>query len=939
MTSVGLEGPKVVRNNGDFAAGDGAGQPFMTRPQSQFLTQQRRLFNVHFSKMHGLGNDFIVVRLPAVFMEELVSVPSLAGGLQPASFHHPDIVLNGGVLGGTGIVTLGDRKRGIGCDQVIVYARRRLHERPATSVAATLFSLGAAVDVGFDATTPLHPQRREELFMWIFNGPTGEEVGMCGNALRCVALHYALTHDDTDTFDPIPQEAVKDGRVPCRGATEEEDIWVGGPRGEVPFYEAGGTMLSSQVTMEVDVRVVLPNKIIPCEIKIPASWVGGFVGDQSGVPRPLPLTAFRRHQLKRSLLLSTSSVCGDDRTGREEVMVNVYMGTPTAGSLAVLYAPSYPIASHSFLGDLGEGVEEGFSRYRARVVKSNRKANRSYLNTKLDIQAAGTRPKSATTVDGAAVNPIPIPIPPSPPVSRRHRRPLDFEFTFNAQEIAAQLQGLVVGTETFEADSADPFDAPDATMAATSNLHPRSRPMNAFAYRTDFFAGYILSQLQVYAKLSREEIAEGGRGESSSEEDRKGVAARYMASAEAAASPSFSRAEAVRAYLNLRDLLFANAIRAVTMVDFGNPHLVILIDFEACRFRELAQIVEMSGRELLKMKADTNAPLEKESIDKLRARMSMLDTSLRRHSITGRFGRAASLWVGGASSTEELLRLLEKEQQDLQFELRVREREQEERLQVIRERYEIPDPSPPSSAATPLELDDGFVRCIGETIERHCPLLFPNGANVEFAFVRHEGDAFYAPSDSRRGSRANGDTERDASVVRMRVWERGAGITEACGSGACAVGVAAFANNRARSQTVVLDGGILKIVVEADEVIGTRVNPDAGRMYGLAEAIDGLDDPAPPLSPVEGRAASPRVERKTLDDLLNDSASSNENDEATSATYPRRHHDKTAHVNRTSATNEEDEQLEANYQPFVVTGVTMAGEAAFVALGSLTLSI
>ena len=46
----------------------------------------------------------------------------------------------------------------------------------------------------------------------------------------------------------------------------------------------------------------------------------------------------------------------------------------------------------------------------------------------------------------------------------------------------------------------------------------------------------------------------------------------------------------------------------------------------------------------------------------------------------------------------------------------------------------------------------------------------------------------------------------------MRVWERGAGITEACGSGACAVLVAAARNNfTARKAEVILDGGSLNI--------------------------------------------------------------------------------------------------------------------------------
>lgn len=48
--------------------------------------------------------------------------------------------------------------------------------------------------------------------------------------------------------------------------------------------------------------------------------------------------------------------------------------------------------------------------------------------------------------------------------------------------------------------------------------------------------------------------------------------------------------------------------------------------------------------------------------------------------------------------------------------------------------------------------------------------------------------------------------------IRMRVWERGAGITRACGTGACAVAVAGVRKGLTdRKVTVVLDGGNLDI--------------------------------------------------------------------------------------------------------------------------------
>ncbi len=57
----------------------------------------------------------------------------------------------------------------------------------------------------------------------------------------------------------------------------------------------------------------------------------------------------------------------------------------------------------------------------------------------------------------------------------------------------------------------------------------------------------------------------------------------------------------------------------------------------------------------------------------------------------------------------------------------------------------------------------------------------------------------------------------DAGLLRMRVWERGAGITRACGTGACAALVAAHRRGLCgRRATVRLDGGDLAIEWSAD---------------------------------------------------------------------------------------------------------------------------
>ena len=54
--------------------------------------------------------------------------------------------------------------------------------------------------------------------------------------------------------------------------------------------------------------------------------------------------------------------------------------------------------------------------------------------------------------------------------------------------------------------------------------------------------------------------------------------------------------------------------------------------------------------------------------------------------------------------------------------------------------------------------------------------------------------------------------QKDAHTLRMRVWERGAGITKACGTGSCAALAAAVLTGRTgRQASVILDGGVLHI--------------------------------------------------------------------------------------------------------------------------------
>ena len=94
------------------------------------------------------------------------------------------------------------------------------------------------------------------------------------------------------------------------------------------------------------------------------------------------------------------------------------------------------------------------------------------------------------------------------------------------------------------------------------------------------------------------------------------------------------------------------------------------------------------------------------------------------------------------------------------------------------------------------DIEKAPLTTLGAKIEHHNE--FPGGVNVEFVQVL-------------------GNSE-----LRMRVWERGSGVTMACGTGACASAVAAVKKKYCAPCdpiSVHLDGGTLKITVTSDNKV------------------------------------------------------------------------------------------------------------------------
>jgi diaminopimelate epimerase len=93
-----------------------------------------------------------------------------------------------------------------------------------------------------------------------------------------------------------------------------------------------------------------------------------------------------------------------------------------------------------------------------------------------------------------------------------------------------------------------------------------------------------------------------------------------------------------------------------------------------------------------------------------------------------------------------------------------------------------------------------------------CHPCFPGRTNVEFVRVISSGE------------------------IRMRVWERGSGITQACGTGACAsVAAGVSMNKTGRRAKVCMDGG--ELLVDWDEASG-RIYMTGGAVKVFEGTID-----------------------------------------------------------------------------------------------------
>ena len=104
-------------------------------------------------------------------------------------------------------------------------------------------------------------------------------------------------------------------------------------------------------------------------------------------------------------------------------------------------------------------------------------------------------------------------------------------------------------------------------------------------------------------------------------------------------------------------------------------------------------------------------------------------------------------------------------------------------------------------------IDDFDLSRIGPEIENNN--LFPEKCNVTLAKVINE------------------------NLIRIKVWERGAGLTKACGSAACATAYAGKINGQVKSKTdIEFELGKLSIFID---------DKDSIHMKGLVSDIQNLE--------------------------------------------------------------------------------------------------
>ncbi len=127
-------------------------------------------------------------------------------------------------------------------------------------------------------------------------------------------------------------------------------------------------------------------------------------------------------------------------------------------------------------------------------------------------------------------------------------------------------------------------------------------------------------------------------------------------------------------------------------------------------------------------------------------------------------------------------------------------------------RGEIPVAGNPLEKAIGISLQAAGQTWTGTAVSMGNPHFVIFVEDIEKINLPVVGPALETHADFPRKTNVEFVQKLDDSTLRMRVWERGVGITQACGTGACAALVAAVLNGKIAEQArIILDGGELKI--------------------------------------------------------------------------------------------------------------------------------
>jgi len=127
-------------------------------------------------------------------------------------------------------------------------------------------------------------------------------------------------------------------------------------------------------------------------------------------------------------------------------------------------------------------------------------------------------------------------------------------------------------------------------------------------------------------------------------------------------------------------------------------------------------------------------------------------------------------------------------------------------------RGQIPMTGPADERAVNVPLEVNGTQIYGTAVSMGNPHFVTFVENAETAPVAQLGPELETHPAFPRKTNVEFVQVLDGETVRMRVWERGAGITSACGTGACATAAACVLNGKTGLRvTVKLDGGDLLI--------------------------------------------------------------------------------------------------------------------------------